>query len=119
MLAYSDGVEGIGQMVADTFDTGSEIVIPVVCLLEAYRILDHTEHHRLGPLRANPVIRIADVFDGPGDAPPIIGGLAVTASRLGAAHAIWMAMCGRAAVVTSQPDQIRSVLGDSWPLVEV
>jgi hypothetical protein len=112
-------VDTIGQIVADAADADFTVTVPVICLLEAYRILDHTEHHRLGPLRANPVVKVTDVIDGPGDGLPIIGAMAVTASRLGAAHAIWVAMYSRAAVVTSQPAQIRSVLGDTWPLVEV
>ncbi|HWS39165.1 MAG TPA: hypothetical protein VN408_41280 [Actinoplanes sp.] len=59
------------------------------------------------------------MFDSPGDTPPVIGGIADTASRLGAAHAIGIALCGRATVVTSRPGQIRSVLGDDRTILEV
>jgi hypothetical protein len=120
VLAFAHGVEQVGQMIADSADAGARIAVPVVCLLEAYRILDHTEHGLLGPLRANDVVVTVPVGVEPqvGTA-PTIGAMARQTERLGAAHAVYTALTAAAGVVTSRPDEIRAVLGDRWEIVEV
>lgn len=58
--------------------------MPVICLLEAYRILDHTEHGLLGPLRANEVVVTVPVGVDPRfDAAPMIGAMARHTSYYG------------------------------------
>lgn len=120
LVAFAHGIEHVGQIVADTADAQAHIAIPVTCLLEAYRVLDQTEHELLGPLRANEVIVTVPVeVDPRSDAAPIIGAMARHTQRLGAAHAVYTALSAAAGVVTSQPDQIRLILGDEWHVIEV
>ena len=120
LLAFAHGVEQVGQLIADAADAEARIAVPVVCLLEAYRILDHTEHGLLGPLRANDVVVTVPVgIDPQADTAPSIGAMARHTGRLGAAHTVYTALTAAAGVVTSQPDQIRTILGDQWEIVEV
>ena len=120
LIAFAHGAERVGQMIADAADVEARIAIPVVCLLEAYRILDHTEHELLGSLRANEVIVTVPVDVRPqADTAPTIGAMARHTERLGAAHAVYTALTAAAGVVTSQPDQIRVILGDQWQIIEV
>ncbi|NYF59362.1 hypothetical protein [Micromonospora purpureochromogenes] len=39
--------------------------------------------------------------------------------RIGAGHAVWVALASQAGVITSRPDQLRAVLGDGWEMLEV
>lgn len=120
LLAYAHGVDRVGEMVADAADTDARIAVPVVCLLEAYRLLEHTEHVLLGPLRANEVIvSVPVVVDPQADSAPTVGGIARHTGRLGAAHAVYTALTMSAGVVTSRRDQIAVILGKDWQIVEV
>lgn len=55
----------------------------------------------------------------PDDTAAIVGSMARTTGRLGAAHAVLTAMAQGAAIVTSQPDEVRTIVGDGWPLIGV
>lgn len=120
LLGFAHGADQVGQIIADAADVDAHIAVPVVCLLETYRLLDHTEHDLIGPLRANPVVvTIPVVTDPPMDTATTIGAMARRTGSLGAAHAVYTALTAAAGIVTSRPDRIRSVLGDGWQIVEV
>ncbi len=120
LIAYTAGDERVGIVLADAADLDRQVAIPVLCLVEAYRLLDHDEHQFLGPLRAHSavVLSAVEVIAG-GDSAPIIGAMARTTGRLGAAHAVYSAMVAGAAIVSSRPDQLIGILGDQWPITEV
>jgi hypothetical protein len=120
LIAYAAGDERVGIVLADAADLDARVAIPVLCLVEAYRELDHDEHELLGPLRANSAVVLSpvEVIAG-GDSAPIIGAMARTTGRLGAAHAVYTAMAAGAAVVSSRPDQLTGILGAGWPITEV
>ncbi len=120
LLGFAHGAEQVGQIIADAADVEAHIAVPVMCLLETYRLLDHGEHELIGPLRANPVvITIPVVTDPPMDAAPTIGAMARHTGSLGAAHAIYTALTAAAGIVTSRSDRIRAVLGEGWQIVDV
>jgi hypothetical protein len=121
LVAYSRGVDSVGQLLVDVADAEVTVAVPLVCLVEAYSMLHHTEHRLLRMLRRNPYVTTASLaadLDGPDDCPGV-GIMARIAGRLGAGHTAYLALVNAAGVVTSEPDQIRSVLGDSWSIVEV
>lgn len=120
LIAYAAGDERVGMVLADAADLDARVAIPVLCLAEAYRELDHDEHELLGPLRANSAVVLSpvEVIAG-GDSAPIIGAMARTTGRLGAAQAVYTAMAAGAAVVSSRPDQLTGILGAGWPITEV
>jgi hypothetical protein len=121
LLAYAHGVNAVGQILVDVADTEGTVAVPLVCVLEAYSLLRHEEYELLRMLRGNPAVQtispgidLADLDDCPG-----IGGMARLAGRLGAGHAAFVALVNAAGVVTSRRDQIATVLGDLWPMIEV
>jgi hypothetical protein len=106
-------------VIADAADLRVPVAVPVLCLVEAYRILEHDEHAALGPLRAHASVLTIPVELTPDDSAAMVGSMARATGRLGCAHAVFTAMAHGAAIVTSQPDQVRTIVGDGWPLIEV
>ncbi|MDG4788194.1 hypothetical protein O7626_20005 [Micromonospora sp. WMMD1102] len=121
LMAYAQGVEVIGETLVEVADADGSVVVPLVCLLEAYSLLDHAEHDYLQMLRQNPAVRVVSpvLRTDQVDDCAMIGGMARHTGRLGAGHAAYVALVNSAGVVTSRADQLRQVLGDGWPIVEV
>jgi hypothetical protein len=121
LMAFVHGVDSVGGVVADVADVGGKVAVPLVCLLEAYSLLDHDEHALLRVLRQNRRVETvrpaSDAFAD--DDCPVIGSMTRLAGRLGAGHAAYVALVHAAGVVTSRPDQVRTVLGEDWPVLEV
>jgi hypothetical protein len=123
VMAFADGVEAVGTALADAVDTQTLVALPLICVIEAYSLLDHEHHDLVRVLRSNPAIRVvvpySDVTGGGLDDCPTIGDMARRAGRLGAGHAAFAALVNAAAVVTSRADQVHAVLGADWPVLEV
>lgn len=121
IMAYAHGVESVGQILADVTDAEGSVAVPLLCLIEAYSLLDHEEYELVRVLRRNPAVQTVTPYtdlDNADDCPSI-GSMARFAERLGAGHAAYVALSNAAGVVTSRPDQVRSVLGDDWAVVEI
>lgn len=121
IMAYAHGVEAVGQILADVTDAEGSVAVPLLCLIEAYSLLDHEEYELVRVLRRNPAVQTVTPFtdlDNADDCPSV-GSMARFAGRLGAGHAAYVALSNAAGVVTSRPDQVRSVLGDDWAVVEI
>lgn len=123
LIGYAQGVEAVGQVLVEVADAdpGGTVAVPLICLIEAYTLLHHSEHEFLRMLRRNPAVRtVLPTLDlDRTDDCPMIGGMARHTGRLGAGHAVYVALTNAAGVVTSRPDQIRTVLGDEWEIIEV
>ena len=120
-MAYAAGVSGVGELVVDAADTANAVAVPLVCLIEAYSMLDHDDHDLISVLRTNSAIRVVkpDSDERGADDLPVIGHMARRSGRLGAGHAAFVALTCAAVVVTSRRDQVTAVLGSDWPVVEV
>jgi hypothetical protein len=121
IMAYAGGVSRVGGIVADAADTANVVGIPLVCVIEAYSLLDHEDHDLIRVLRTNSSVRVlVPHSDASGsDDCPTIGDMARRCGRLGAGHTAFVALTSAAVVVTTRPDQISAVLGADWPLIEV
>ncbi|MEV0154252.1 hypothetical protein AB0H57_10995 [Micromonospora sp. NPDC050686] len=121
LMAYAQSVDAVGEAVVEAADAGETVAVPLVCLLEAYSLLDHTEHEFLRMLRRNPAVQVVTpaLHVDRADDCPVIGGMARQTGRLGAGHAAFVAISSAAGLVTSRADQVRKVLGDDWPIIEV
>jgi hypothetical protein len=121
LMAFVHGVDQVGQILVDVADVEGTVAVPLVCVLEAYSLLHHDEHEHVRVLRRNPAVRtVVPAFDPDhGDECPAIGGMARFTGRLGAGHTAYVALVHAAGVITSRADQIHSVLGDYWEVVEV
>ncbi|MDW5326162.1 hypothetical protein [Plantactinospora sp. KLBMP9567] len=118
LMAYAQGVDVIGETLVEVADADGTVAVPLVCLLEAYSLLDHTEYDYLQMLRQNPAVHVVSPALHTDDY-AMIGGMARHTGRLGAGHTAYVALTSAAAVVTSRSEQLRQVLGDGWPIVEV
>ncbi len=120
-MAFVHGVEQVGQILVDVADVEGTVAVPLICLVEAYSLLHYEEHEHLRVLRRNPIVQTivpsSDVDYA--DDCPTIGGMARHARRLGAGHAAYVALTSAAAVITSRADDVRSLLGADWVIVEV
>ncbi|WP_410813772.1 hypothetical protein [Micromonospora sp. 067-2] len=121
LMAYAQGVDAVGAAMVEAADADATVAVPLVCLLEAYSLLDHTEHEYLSMVRRNPAVRVVTpaLHVDRADDCPVIGGMARQAGRLGAGHAAFVAISSAAGLITSRADQVRKVLGDDWPIIEV
>jgi len=119
-MAYVHGVDAVGQALSDASDADELVAIPSTCLLEAYSVLGFgAEFEMLGVLRAHPSVQVVQPSPHHPDDLPFIGGMAARAKRLGAGHAAYLAMASAAAVYTTRADEIHTILGTGWPVVEV
>jgi len=120
-MGYAHGVDAVGQILVDVADADGTVAIPLLCLVEAYSLLHHTEFEPLRMLRRNRAVEtIVPAFDlDHSDDCPFIGSMARFPGQIDAGHAAYVALTSAAGVVTSRPDQIRSVLGEAWPITEV
>lgn len=122
LRAYVHGTDLIGEFLFRAAEDNFAVVAPSICLIEAYSGLGSTDDFDLlRVLRLLPVVLIDEPqtnVNGPDDL-PIIGGMAARAGRLGAGHAALTAASHSATVYTSLPRQIESILGKSWPIIEV
>jgi hypothetical protein len=121
VMAFADGVTAVGGIVADASDTDNTVAIPLVCVIEAYSLVDYKNHDLIRVLRTNPAVRVVtpNSDGGRADDCPVIGDMARRGGRLGAGHTAFVALTSAAAVVTTRPDQITAVLGTDWPVIEV
>ncbi|GAA3198820.1 hypothetical protein ACFO1B_02310 [Dactylosporangium siamense] len=121
VMAYVNGVDRVGELLFRAAEDRFGVAVPSTCLLEAYQAMHVEDFDMLRLLRLLPIVLIdepqTDVSGA--DDLPIIGGMAARAGRIGAGHAALTAATHSAAVFTSLPAQIESVLGKSWPIVEV
>jgi hypothetical protein len=121
IMAYVGGVSRVGGIVADAADTANVVALPLVCVIEAYSLLDYEDHDLIRVLRTNPSVQVlVPHSDASGsDDCPAIGDMARRCGRLGAGHTAFVALTCAAIVVTTRPDQISAVLGTDWPVIEV
>jgi hypothetical protein len=122
VMAYVHGVDRVGELLFRAAEDNFAVAIPSTCLIEAYQALrSDAELDMLRLLRLLPIVLVDEPqtnVNGPDDL-PIIGGMAARTGRIGAGHAALTAAGHSAAVYTSLPHQIESVLGKAWPIVEV
>jgi hypothetical protein len=121
IVAFTRGVEAVGRVLVDAADAEGVVAIPMICLIEAYSLVQYRDHELLRLLRRNPAVRtyVPAAEPGVADDCPIIGAMARRAGRVGAGHTAYLALSNAASVVTAQADEIRAVLGPEWSLVEV
>ena len=121
LLAFAHGVDSVGQVLVDTADAEATVMVPLICLIEAYGSLHNHEFELLQALRRNPaVVTVVPSIDVDHfDECPTLGVLARLAGRLGAGHAAYVALTQAAGVITSRADQIHAALGDEWTVIEV
>lgn len=122
LLAYVHGVDRVGELLFRASEEQYTVGVPSTCLLEVAPLLSFDDElDMLRLLRTLPQVRVLllsfDVYVT--DDLPIVGGMVKAAGRLGAGHTAFAAASNSAAVFTSQAHQIESVLGKSWPIVEV
>ncbi len=117
VVAYAGGSLEIGERICDAADEEDFILVPALCLTEAYRRTDSNAWHYLDVLSSVDAtvvtpIRAVDAA--------ILGGLA---RRLGSeqlAHAVLEAATHPITpIMTSQRDRVTQILAKGWPIIDI
>jgi hypothetical protein len=115
VLAYVDGHYEIGKAIADRADLGESVVVPMVCLMEAYRRVDPKRHEMVEMLASldnveTPPVEVGDCA--------FIGGWGRQVGSLDLAHAVLEAASRPIVpIMTGDPDAVRTVLAPGWPVL--
>ncbi|MGH3716330.1 MAG: hypothetical protein ACRDT4_23150 [Micromonosporaceae bacterium] len=116
MLAYAHGALRVGLTVARTADSNRSVLVPVLCLAEAYR---------QAPGQAD----LLDVFQGLGhvhvtpveqDMAPFLGGFSNTLGRMDLANLVVTASeYAVVPIMTSERKLITQILPSEWPIIDL
>jgi hypothetical protein len=117
MLAYARGSLVVGAAIAKTTATARHVLVPVLCLAEAYRRATSEEWDYLELLWTVPGVEVSRVE--PGDA-QFLGGHARTLGSKHLAHAVIEAAAHPVTpIMTSQRERVTQVLAKEWPIIDL
>jgi hypothetical protein len=116
VLAYLRGTGGIGPMLSSTADKGEQVVLPALCLADAYRQADAEAAAMLDVMRDLPQIVVTPVDQG--DC-AVLGGWTGLVGRLDLAHAMIHAAAAHVPLVTADRELAVRILPEEWPIIDV
>lgn len=117
IAAFARGSLRVGEYIAKAADQGGEIVAPVLCLAEAYRIAVGLEHDYLAALAAHPHVTVAPVEEADYW---VIGGWS---RKIGSLHLAQAAAETAArptiALLTADRERVTEHLPKEWPIIDL
>lgn len=117
ILAFARGSLRVGEYIANAAGQGGEIVAPVLCLAEAYRVAAGLEHDYLAALAAHPHVTVIPVEEADFW---VIGGWS---SKIGSLHLAQAAAetAARPAItlLTAHRDRVTEHLPKEWPIIDL
>jgi hypothetical protein len=117
VLGYAQGSFLVGSTISRVTDQGKSVVVPVLCLAEAYRRATGDEWKLLDVLGNVPGTVVTPV--NPGDA-QFLGGHARALGSMHLAHAVLAAATHTiVAIMTSQRDRVTRILAKEWPIIDL
>ena len=115
LVAYTSGVESVGIRVAQAADDSLEVIVPALCLAQAYREAGRDTYRLLDVL-----VQIPNVVVGPVERRhcSVLGGWSHALETLDLAQvAIEAAAYGVVPVMTSRAGLLHRVLPRAWPII--
>jgi len=115
LVAYANGIESVGIRVAQAADDSLEVLVPALCLAQAYREAGRDAYRLLDVL-----VQIPNVVVGPVERRhcSVLGGWSHVLETLDLAQvAIEAAAYGVVPVMTSRADLLHRVLPHAWPII--
>jgi hypothetical protein len=117
VLAYASGSLHVGERISRAADAEDFVLVPALCLAEAYRRADGDSPHYLHVL-ANLEATVVTPVE-PDDA-PVLGSHARVLGSKHLAHAvIEAATYAITPILTSRRDLVTEVLPKEWPIIDV
>jgi hypothetical protein len=114
---YMLGSQDVGELIAARADDGMTVLVPLLCLIEAYHRADQETVHMLGVLQGVEHVRVIEAEQS--DA-PFIGGWENLVGSAHLAHAATTAVAGNVVpLLTSQRDLVMKVLPKGWPIYDL
>jgi hypothetical protein len=115
-LAYTEGSLAVGLRIVDAGDEGLAVLLPALCLAEAYRRVDTVGANLLELLADLPHVDVTPVER---DLCPFLGGWSRTLGAMDLAHAaIEAAGWPSALFMTTHRQEVTRVLPKEWPIVD-
>lgn len=117
VLRYADGSIAVGDRISRAADDAEDVVIPALCLAEAYRQANSDGWHLLDVLAAHRHVVVAPVER---DMCSVLGGWTRTLQAMDVAQAI-MEAASRPLVpiMTDKPALVTQFLPAEWPIIEL
>jgi hypothetical protein len=117
VLAYARGSRFVGETIADAADEALDVLVPALCLAEAYRRTETSGWSHVELLAALPNVVVAPVEHG--DC-PFLGGWARTLGSLDLAQAtIEAATHPIVRLMTAHRDLVTRLLPEEWPIIDI
>lgn len=116
VLAYTLGISDVGDRIARRADVGETVLVPVLCLAEAYGRVSSDEAGMLDVIRHIPNVRVTSVEP---DMAPFLGGLTKKLGRVDVAQVVITASEHQVRVMTSERDLITQILPKEWPIIDL
>ncbi len=116
VLAYLRGTGGIGSMLSCAADKGEQVVLPALCLADAYRRADTEAALMLDVMRDLPQILVTSVEQG--DC-AVLGGWTGVVGRIDLAHAMIESASAHVPLVTADRELAVLILPKEWPIIDV
>jgi hypothetical protein len=117
VLAYAHGSFDVGGRISRAADAGDFVIVPALCLAEAYRRADSDTWHYLdvlSNLEATVVIPVEP------DDPPFLGGHARALGSMHLAHAVIEAAAHPITpILTAERDRVGQILAKDWPIFDL
>jgi hypothetical protein len=115
-LAYTEGSLMVGQRIAEASTAGQSVVLPALCLAEAYRRVRLDGVDLLDLLAELPPIEVTPVER---DLCPFLGGWSRTLGTMDLAHAaLEAAAWPLVPFMTTHREAVAKVLAREWPIID-
>jgi hypothetical protein len=117
VLAYTRGSFDVGRRISEAADAGDCVIVPALCLAEAYRRADSDTWHYLDVLSNLDAVVVTPVEPGH---PPVLGGHARVLGSKALAQAVIEA-AGHAVtpIMTAQRERVTQILAKEWPIIDL
>jgi hypothetical protein len=117
VLAYASGSLDVGWLISEAADAEDFVIVPALCLAEAYRRADSEAWHYLDVLSNLDATIVTPVEP---DDPPFFGGHARKLGSKHLAHAVIEAAAHPVTpILTSQRDRVAQILAKEWPIYDL
>ncbi|GAB3943846.1 hypothetical protein [Micromonospora vulcania] len=116
LLAYSEGVEAVGEQIAKVADKRQSVIVPALCLAAAYRQVAHDGWPLLDIVGDLDQVVVTPVEH---DMCAILGGWSRSLGGMDLAQAAMEAARATTPIMTDQRELLGEVLPKAWPIIDL
>ncbi|GHJ14370.1 MULTISPECIES: hypothetical protein [unclassified Micromonospora] len=116
LLAYSEGAETVGEQIVQVADRGQSVLVPALCLAEAYRRVTTDGWRLLDILGDLDQVVVAPVAH---DMCMFLGGWSRTLGSMDLAQTALEAARATTPIMTDRRELLGEVLPKEWPVIDL